>query len=66
MVAILLFYAEAKLNGHFMESLLNLVCVYVRVCVVIAGFNLLVASFAQKLFLESYLALCAAIKLGYS
>lgn len=62
MVAILLFYAEAKLNGHFMESLLNLVCV----CVVIAGFNLLVASFAQKLFLESYLALCAAIKVGYS
>lgn len=62
MVAILLFYAEAKLNGHIMESLLNLVCV----CVVIAGFNLLVASFAQKLFLESYLALCAAIKVGYS
>ncbi len=44
-----------------MESLLDLVCV----CL-FAVFNLLVASFAQKLFLGPCLALCAAIKVGFA
>lgn len=46
----------------FMVSLLDLECVCLCICAVLIS----VASFAQKLFLGSYLALCAAIKVGFA
>lgn len=68
-VAIFYFLCRGQIERTFYGvstwSCVN-VCVVFLFFIVIGVFNLSVASFAQNLFLGSYLALCAAIKVGFA